>query len=374
MGRLRTILYLASLAAAFVLRPCSGYAQVADAALPEEKVIAFEDKLHDFGDVLLSDGPLKCSFKFTNISGSPILINNIISSCGCTTPEWTRTSVQPGGTGSIEVTFANDQGAVPFDKTLTVYVTSVNRPVILRIRGYAHDKRVKLAESYPFHIGQLAFRAPSYSAGYVDQGLSKSDSFTVANISRKPLTVSLASPVPGVSISLDRNPVPAQGTARMTVTFDSRTAHPQKWGKQNFDLVFDLDGRRAKGSFRLTFFVKDNFTGLSDAQIERAASPVPDQSYFEFGTVKAGKKVEASFRIRNTGSEPLVIHKVEADKAGIQFQGKCPVIIQPGAAAVLKFKYDTSKVSGETAVVLTLITNSPAKPLLNLFLTGQITK
>lgn len=374
MGRLRTIIYLAVAAAALMLQPLSCLAQEAPAALPEEKVISFESKMHDFGDVLQSDGPLKYSFKFKNISDSPIMINNVISSCGCTTPEWTRGSVQPGASGAIDVTFANDQGANPFDKTMTVYVTGVNRPVVLRIRGYVHDKRVKLSESFPFHIGQLAFRAPSYSAGYVEQGLSKSDSFTVANISRKPLKVALANPPQGITVTLDKNPIPAQGTARMTVTFDSRAARPQKWGKQNFNLAFDLDGRREKGSFKLSFFIKDNFNGLSDAQIDRAASPVPDQSYFEFGTVQAGTKVDASFRIRNTGSETLVIHKVEADKGGIQLQGRCPVSVKPGAVATLKLKYDTSNMSGETAVVLTLITNSPSKPLLNLFLTGTITK
>ena len=64
--------------------------------LDESKVISFDKKIHDFGDVIISDGPVKCTFTFTNISDSPIVVHNIISSCGCATPQWTRSPVKPG--------------------------------------------------------------------------------------------------------------------------------------------------------------------------------------------------------------------------------------------------------------------------------------
>ena len=97
---------------------------------PEEQVLSFVGgKVFDFGDILLSDGPVKCAFTLKNIAAFPITIHNIISSCGCTTPVWPRTPVAPGDSATISVTFTNDQGPFPFDKTLTVYVSSLQRPV-----------------------------------------------------------------------------------------------------------------------------------------------------------------------------------------------------------------------------------------------------
>ena len=53
-------------------------AQDSQKMLDESKVISFDKKIHDFGDVLISDGPVKCTFTFTNISDSPIVVHNII--------------------------------------------------------------------------------------------------------------------------------------------------------------------------------------------------------------------------------------------------------------------------------------------------------
>jgi hypothetical protein len=47
-------------------------------------VIELDKTVHDFGDIMVSDGPQHCSFTVTNISGAPIAINKVVSSCGCT--------------------------------------------------------------------------------------------------------------------------------------------------------------------------------------------------------------------------------------------------------------------------------------------------
>ena len=41
----------------------------------------------------------------------------------------------PGESGEIQATFLNDQGPFPFEKSLTVYTSASNKPVILRLRG-----------------------------------------------------------------------------------------------------------------------------------------------------------------------------------------------------------------------------------------------
>lgn len=342
--------------------------------LPEEKVIAFDEKIHDFGDVLLSEGALKWKFNFTNISDQPIVIHNVISSCGCTTPEWTKAPVKAGGTGYVNVTFTNDQGPYPFDKTLTVYVSGVNRPVILRIRGYAHERMRKPTEIFSERIGRLGFRSREVQFGYVDQGSVKSDKITVANLGPQPITVVPVETSCGLKITIEPETIPSQGSATMRITVDAGAQDPQIWGRQNFVSKFSINGQVFPLKLVVATFIKDNFNDLTSEQEENAASIATDASYFDFGTVAQGKTVDAAYVVRNTGKSPLVIHKVEADRAGMQFTGKSPLTIAPGAEAKLKFKFDTSNLSGQNVVVITLITNSPAKPLFNLFLTGTIKK
>lgn len=375
MGRLRHIINACVLAVSLLAFPTRALSQDnVEAGLPEEQVISFDDKIHDFGDVLLSDGPLKWRYTFKNISSSPIVIHNVISSCGCTSPQWIKSPVKPEEEGYIDVTFTNDQGPYPFDKTLTVYVSGVARPVILRLRGYAHEKYRKPADLFTERIGRIGFRSRIVQLGYVEQGLTKTDKITVANVTNQPVEVSAYEMSQGLTVTFDPQVIPAQGTSKVTLTIDTKAMKEKRWGRQSFETKFIINGQKYPVKLFVQAFIRDNFNGMTPAQIENAASPVPERSYFDFGTVTVGSTVTASFKVSNTGKEPLVIHKIEADKTGLQFMGKSPVTIKPGSDAILKFKFDTTDLSGDTVVVLTLITNSPAKPLVNLFLTGKVTK
>ena len=103
--------------------------------------LKFDKVVHNFGKILAGSGEKKCQFKYTNVSSEPVVINNILSSCGCSVPEWNKAPIRPGESGVITVTFLNDQGAYPFDKTLTVYVSSSPKPIQLRIT----DSCIKLS-------------------------------------------------------------------------------------------------------------------------------------------------------------------------------------------------------------------------------------
>ena len=45
---------------------------------------------HNFGDIIHKSGPVSCSFTLKNISDKPIVIYNVVSSCGCTDVNWTK--------------------------------------------------------------------------------------------------------------------------------------------------------------------------------------------------------------------------------------------------------------------------------------------
>ena len=69
----------------------SGYAQ--------EKLsngLELDKAVHNFGDVMLADGPVTCEFTLTNKGKSPAVIYNVTTTCGCTEEEWTREPIRPG--------------------------------------------------------------------------------------------------------------------------------------------------------------------------------------------------------------------------------------------------------------------------------------
>ena len=95
----------------------------------------FDRTVHDFGTISQADGPQHCVFTVTNTGDEPLTILSAITSCGCTNVKWTRSSLEKGQKGTLEVTYSNEDGPFPFDKTVTVYLTDRKKPVILHLRG-----------------------------------------------------------------------------------------------------------------------------------------------------------------------------------------------------------------------------------------------
>lgn len=71
---------------------------------------SFEDTAFYFGQI--NDGEkVQHVYKFKNTGDGPMSIANVQASCGCTTPNWTKDLIPPGGEGSITATFdSNGKG------------------------------------------------------------------------------------------------------------------------------------------------------------------------------------------------------------------------------------------------------------------------
>ena len=107
---------------------------VALAQKPAE--IKFDKLTHDFGTFSEKEPVVSCTFAFTNVGESPLIINQAVASCGCTVPEYTKTPIQPGEKGEIKVTY-NGTGKFPghFKKSLTVRTNGAVEMTRLYIEG-----------------------------------------------------------------------------------------------------------------------------------------------------------------------------------------------------------------------------------------------
>ena len=104
-------------------------------AQQSDTTVVFNKLAHDFGAIANSDGVQTYSFEFTNKGAQPVTIQKVTSSCGCTTPDWTKEPVAPGKKGNVKVSF-NPSGEASFHKSVTVNVAGGSPEVIvLHIRG-----------------------------------------------------------------------------------------------------------------------------------------------------------------------------------------------------------------------------------------------
>ena len=76
------------------------------------------------------------SFVLTNTGNGLLVIQDIITSCGCTKVEYSKEPVRPGGTLEVKVIYEAEQ-AEHFNKTVTVYCNAENSPLRLTVKGNA---------------------------------------------------------------------------------------------------------------------------------------------------------------------------------------------------------------------------------------------
>ncbi|MCR5003492.1 MAG: DUF1573 domain-containing protein [Bacteroidales bacterium] len=334
--------------------------------------IEFDKVIYDFGDVIVDSGPLKATYTLKNIGSAPLVIYQVVSSCGCTEAKWTKEPIQPGKTGTVTGVYSNDEGPYPFDKTLTVYTSSYKKPIILRIRGVARKKALPLSQAYPEHFGPLGFRETTIKGGNLSQDEQKSGSFLVANVSDKPAKISFEKVSPGLQISLSKTTIPARSTATLNYTI---TASRERWGKNWYSFTPVVNGMRFNGKkVSIYAYTKENFGSWDETKRKNGSFPMfDDGATFEFGQKKAGSKFEATFSFTNKGKSDFKIYKIDSDSRSAKLGHVSVPATKPGAKGSFRISVDTAGMpKGETCIIIMLTTNSPSRPIINLFITGYI--
>ena len=360
-------------------------------------VVSVDKVTHDFGDIFTDQGPVSCTYTFTNISSKPILLLQAVSSCGCTTTEWTREPIQPGKTGTVNAEFDNNDGPYPFDKTVTVYVSELKNPIVLHLRGSAHENAKPLKETYTLIIGNMGLKSLEIKAGTLSQRETKSGTVAIANVGKTPMKVEFKNVSDGLTVEVFPNPVPARSVANLTYTIKTSR---ERWGKNWYYATPVIDGREYKATGRipaaeqpvedLHFYTesnprlglgkseigfwavtKENFAGIPQEIKEQMSNPTFTKSTVNFGKLASGAKTTLTFEYTNKGKEECVFHKLDADCSNVKVLQMDKAA--PGKKGKIVVELDTKGMpKGENIIALTLITNSALRPVIALQIAGTI--
>ena len=115
-------------------------AQTATAADPSTLgAFQFAEMEYDFGTI--QEGKVvERVFNFTNNGQAPLVISNITASCGCTSPDWTKSPVQPGETGFVKVVFNSAAKSGAQSPTVTIQANTNPSVTRLSMRGSVTPK------------------------------------------------------------------------------------------------------------------------------------------------------------------------------------------------------------------------------------------
>lgn len=110
---------------------------MAMAQKPDE-VIKLNAESHNFGKIK-QGVPVTTYFEVTNISDKPVVIENVMPSCGCTTPEWDKAPIPPKGTAKIKVGY-NAAALLTFTKDVNIKLAGIQETKLIKITGEVLDE------------------------------------------------------------------------------------------------------------------------------------------------------------------------------------------------------------------------------------------
>ncbi|MDX2190378.1 MAG: DUF1573 domain-containing protein [Bacteroidota bacterium] len=107
---MKKIVLAISLVVAFAM---SAFAQ-------NEPEITFEKSTAEFGDIKQGQ-VVNATFKFKNTGKSPLVLQNVQSTCGCTVPSWPKDPIAPGKSAEITATFNSAGKMGQQNKVITIF-------------------------------------------------------------------------------------------------------------------------------------------------------------------------------------------------------------------------------------------------------------
>lgn len=102
-----------------------------------DEVMKVNVDTYDFGKIK-QGVPVTTYFTITNTTDKPITIENAWAGCGCTTPEYSKEPIAPGGTSKLKVGY-NAAAMGHFTKDVNVKIAGIPQQKIIKITGEVVD-------------------------------------------------------------------------------------------------------------------------------------------------------------------------------------------------------------------------------------------
>jgi len=336
----------------------------------EKPKMVFDKLSNDFGSFKEDAGVQSTDFVFTNKGTVPLVLNNVQASCGCTTPEWTREPVAPGKTGKIKVSYDPRNRPGAFSKTVTVQSNAETPTIVLTISGTVRERELTIAEIYPYQVGVLRAKSSYATFARVLNNETQSQSIELYNDTEAPVKVGIKQAPPYLKATIVPETMAPKSKAVFTVVFSGKEANT--YGFVSNRIYLSLNGSDDYNtSLGVSASVEEDFSKLTPAELANAPVVVFEPVTHDFGDIKETKEVEFTFTIKNVGKADLIIRNVRAS-CGCTAVSPSKSVIKPGEIAPVKTVFNPSGKRGKQSKSITVITNDPKNPTVNLFIESNV--
>ena len=337
-----------------------------------QTVMKVKETEHDFGKFKEEAGPQSYDFMVTNAGSDPLVIQNVVASCGCTTPGWTKQPIPSGATGKVTAIYDPKDRPGVFNKTLSVYSNSKPEVVVLVIKGEVIPREKTVEELFTFPVGAIRFESNHMAFTNIKKTEKKIRVMQLVNTSTEPVKVEFTG-LPA-HLELKSNPETLKPGQKGMVegTYDANKNGG--WGNVNDMVRISLNGVPQENVY---YYVSANlvedFSALSNEDLENAPVFKVASTTFDLGKIKGGTQNEVEFKFTNEGKNDLILRHVRASCGctAVQ-QGSQGVGIKAGESSSIKATFNSGSYKGKVTKAIYVYTNDPKNSEVVLMLSADV--
>jgi hypothetical protein len=327
---------------------------------------------HNFGTFKEEAGRQTFDFIVTNTGTEPLVIQNVVASCGCTTPEWTRQPIPAGAKGKVTAIYDPKDRPGQFNKTLQVYTNTKPEVVTLSIKGEVipHEKTVE--ELFTFAIGPIRFESNHMPFTNVKKNEKKMRVMQLINTDTKPVKVEFDGLPPHLNLVCNPETLKPGQKGMVEGTYDA--TKNAGWGNVSDMVKVKLNGVVQEN---LYYYVSANlvedFSSLTKEEIDNAPVFKVESTTVDLGKIKGMTQNEVVFKFKNEGKSDLLIRFIRptCGCTAVQ-QGQQGAGVKPGESSTIKAVFSSGTYSGKVTKAIYVYTNDPKNSELVLMLTADV--
>jgi hypothetical protein len=315
---------------------------------------------HDFGTFKEETGRQTFDFVVTNTGTQPLVIQNVVASCGCTTPEWTKQPIPAGSKGKVTAIYDPAGRPGPFNKTLSVYTNTKPEVTVLIIKGEVipHEKTVE--ELFTFPVGGVRFESNHLAFTNVKKNEKKIRVMQLINTSTAPVKVEFDGLPPHLTLKANPETLKPGQKGLVEGTYDG--TKNSGWGNVSDMIKIKLNGIPQENVY---YYVSANlvedFSSLTKEQMANAPIFRLEATSVDLGKIKGSSQTDVEFKFTNAGKSDLTIRYIRATCGCTSVQQDCQLKgIKPGDSCSIKAIFNSGSYSGKVTKAIYVYTNDPA--------------
>ena len=329
-------------------------------ALPASaQKITTQHEVVDCGQVVFRK-PVTAEFVLKNDGRKPLIINNVLKSCGCTEVDYPKTGIAAGESFVIKAVYDAKQMGT-FTKQVCLYTNADEEPFILSMRGKVVGSVVDFAGSYDEMLGVIKSDAQEVEFDDVNRGdrpVQRIHIFNPTEEMMEPVVMHLPN---YLQAAVSPSKVAPHRSAEITFVLDSKKLRDFGLNQTSVYLGERPGDKIApEKEIVVSAVLLPSFDKLTAEQKEQAPKVELSTTDLDLGSFNGKKKRKGEILVTNKGKSVLDIRSMQMFTMGLQVQLKKSKI-QPGETVKMKVTAvaaDLKKSRAKHPRIL-MITNDP---------------